>query len=183
VKGRISSLLRPPAALVAGVALAGVVAVSGTSAFAAGSTARTPDPAPLPPLVQPDPYSPASWAPSASRSTTTSAAVGASESDPTGLTHAAATRHDRASRAAVRSAEQTEARKATRSRNARSDWPGELAADVFAIPGHPAPRLAALAAVPAADLRRVPVGAALAVALVVLLSGALLTRVSRAAIR
>ena len=183
MKGRISSLLRPPAALVAGVALAGVVAVSGTSAFAADGTARTPDPAPVPSLVRPDPYSPASSAPLASRSTTTAAAVRASESDPTGLTRAAATGHDRTSRAAVRAAKQTDARKATRSRNAGSDWPGELGADVFAIRGHPAPRLDSLAAGPAADLRRVPLGAVLAVALVVLLSGALLTGVSRAVAR
>ena len=168
-----SSLLRPPSALIASVALAAVVLVSSTSAYAADGAARAPDPAPASSLARPDPYPPRSSIPFGSQAQTTPLVARPSES----------VGHDRISRAAVRAANRTAARTAANKRNARSDRPGKLAADVFAIPGHPAPTVAALAADPAADLRRVPVGAALAVALVVLLSGALLTGVSRAVTR
>jgi hypothetical protein len=170
--------------LIASVALAVVVLVGGTSAYAAERSARTPDPAPASSLVRPDPYPANSSAPVASRSPATAVVARASSPESTGSTPgAAATGHDRTSRAAVRAANRTAARKAAKRRNAKPERPGELAAGVFAIPGHQAPRVAALTASPAADLRRVPVGAALAVALVVLLSGALLTGVSRAVAR
>jgi hypothetical protein len=92
---------------------------------------------------------------------------------------AAATGREEAARAANRTA----AREAAKRRKAKADRLAKLAASMFAIPDHPAPRMVALAANPVGTIRRIPVGVALAVASVVLLSGALLAGVSRAVAR
>ena len=176
-----SSLLRPPAVLIASVAVAVVVLASANMAYASVGTARNPDPAPshAPSLVQPDPYTSNSSAPAASR------AAGDGGGARLGVPHrgndagAAATRREEAARAANRTA----AREAAKRRKAKADRLAELAASIFAIPDHPAPRVVALAANPVGTIRRVPVGVALAVASVVLLSGALLAGVSRAVAR
>ena len=176
-----SSLLRPPSVLIASVALVVVILGCANTAYASVKTARNPDPAPspAPSLVQPDPYTFNSSAPAASRLPTTAVAhLSASPSAETSAA-AAATRRETAARAAKRTA----TREAAKLRKAKADRLAKLAASIFAIPDHPAPSMVALAASPAVDLRRVPAGAALAVALVVLLSGALLAGVSRTVAR
>ena len=70
-----SSLLRPPAVSIVGVALAVAVLVCSKPAYASGWTARTPDPAPAPSLVQLAPYSSGSSAPFASRAPAAPAVV------------------------------------------------------------------------------------------------------------
>jgi hypothetical protein len=91
----------------------------------------------------------------------------------------AATRREAAARAANRTA----ALEAAKRRKAKADRLAKLAASIFAIPDHPAPRVVALAANPVGTIRRIPVGVALAVASLVLLSSALLAGVSRAVVR
>ena len=173
-----SSLLRPPAILVASVAVPVVVLVCAIPAHASGRTARTPDPAPAPFLDQPDPYpSPSSPPPVTATPVTPVEAVAGSGSR--GTISNATTRRDAADRAASRGA----ARAATKRRAARTDRLSEMAAGIFAIPDHPAPRLDALAGPPGGPIRRIPVGVALAIALLVLFSSALLAGVSRAVAR
>jgi hypothetical protein len=176
-----SSLLRPQVVLIASVALVVVILGCANTAYASVKTARNPDPAPstAPSLVQPDPYTSNSSAPAASRLPAT-AVVRVSVS-PTAETTArgAATRREAAARAANRTA----ALEAAKRRKAKADRLAKLAASIFAIPDHPAPRVVALAANPVGTIRRIPVGVALAVASLVLLSSALLAGVSRTAIR
>ena len=172
-----SSLLRPPAILVASVAVPVVVLVCAIPAHASGRTARTPDPAPAPFLDQPDPYPSPSSPPVTAAPVTPVEAVSGSGSR--GTISSATTRRDAADRAASRGA----ARAAAKRRAARADRLSEMAAGIFAIPDHPAPRLDALAGSPGGPIRRIPVGVALAIALLVLFSSALLAGVSRAVAR
>ena len=70
----------------------------------------------------------------------------------------------------------------TRHRAAREQQQRHRAA-TFAIPDHNAPSLAALAVHPVEAARRIPMGVALAVASLVLLSGALLAGAARVVAR
>jgi hypothetical protein len=176
-----SSLLRPPAMLIASVAVAVVVLASANMAYASVGTARNPDPAPSPALslVRPDPYTSNSSAPFASRLPAAAVVhVSTSPSRET-TTRATATGRKETARVANRAA----VREAAKRRKAKADRLARLAASIFAIPDHPAPRMVALAAHRVGTIRRVPVGVALAVASLVLLSSALLTGVSRAVAR
>ena len=74
-------------------------------------------------------------------------------------------------------------REAAKRRKAKADRLAQMAASIFAIPDHPAPRVVALDANPARAIKRIPVGVALAVASLVVLSSALLTGVSRMVVR
>ena len=133
-----SSLLRPQAVLIASVALVVVVLGCVNTAYASVKTARNPDPAPstAPSLLRPDPYTSNSSAPAASRLPATAVAhVSASPSAET-TAGAAATRREEAARAAKRTA----AREAAKLRKAKADRLAKLAAGIFAIPDHPAPR-------------------------------------------
>ena len=176
-----SSLLRPPAILIASVAVALVVLACANRSYASVETARNPDPAPstAPSLVQPDPYTSNSSAPVASRLPATAVADHSTSPSRETTARAAATGRQEAARAAKRTA----AREAAKRRKAKADRLAGLAASIFAIPDHPAPRMVALAAHRVGTIRRVPVGVALAVASLVLLSSALLTGVSRTVVR
>ena len=167
-----SSLLRPQAVLIAGFALVVVVVGCGNTAYASSGTARNPDPAPSPArsLVQPDPY-PFNRASSLRLAPATTSVRGSATPSEELAPHVVATGRGRA------------ARKATTVRRAKASQPAHPATSTFLIPDHPAPRAVALAANPVETIRRVPVAVALAVASVVLLSGALLASISRAVTR
>lgn len=176
-----SPLLRPPAVMIASVALVVVILACANTAYASVKTARNPDPAPstAPSLVQPDPYTSNSSAPATSRLPATAVAHISPPPSADTTAHAAAT----APEAAARAANRTAALEAAKQRTAKADRQAKLAASIFAIPDRPAPRVVALAANPVGTIQRIPVGVALAVAVVVLLSCALLTGVSRAVAR
>jgi hypothetical protein len=88
---------------------------------------------------------------------------------------AAATGREEAARAASRTA----AREVAKRRKVKADRLAKLAASIFPIPDHPAPSVVALAANPVGTTRRIPVGVALAVAAVVLLSAVFVTSTAR----
>ena len=174
-----SSLLRPPAVMIASVALVVVILACANTAYASVKTARNPDPAPstAPSLVQPDPYTSNSSAPATSRLPATAVAHVSPPPSAETTAHAAATGREEAAQAANRTA----AREAAKRRTAKADRVAKLAASIFAIPDHSAPRVIALPADPAGTVGRIPAGVALAVALLVLLSGAFTVGVARKA--
>ena len=173
-----SPLLRPPAAMIASIALVVVILACANTAYASVKTARNPDPAPstAPSLARPDPYTPDS-APATSQPPATAVAHVSPPPSVETTAHAAATGREEAAQAANRTA----AREATQPRKA--DRVAKLAASIFAIPDHAAPRMVALATNPVGTIQRIPVGVALAVASLVLLSSALIAGVSRAVAR